>query len=180
MHYEIVYGLAPYFRQKLLSIVNSCPEFVICFDEAFNEVLQKGQLDVLLRFWNPVDNIVESRYLGSEFMGHAKAVDIVRAVRVALRDLDIGKLLQISMDGPNVNLKFFEDFCSDIEAEGLSVPLNIGSCSLHVIHGALLYGNGVTGWKLDKFLKNLYYFFKDTAVRRADFVELTGGYNIIE
>lgn len=81
--------------------------------------------------------------------------------------MGIQKLIQVSMDGPNVNLKFYrllkdkvEDVCSLID---------FGSCSLHVIHGALQYGHKVTGWSVNSFLVGIYWLFKDAPSRRSDF-----------
>lgn len=172
--YGIVFGLAPFFQARLRSTVNSRPEYVVCFDEGFNTVLQKSQLDVYLRFWDLERGLVQSRYLGAEFLSHARADDLQISIRSALEPLDLGKLLQISMDGPTVNWKFFEKFSDDLSSDGLAKPLNIGSCGLHVVHGAFMAGHKATPWKLDKFMKNMYYLFKDTRVRRASFVELTG------
>ena len=40
---------------------------MIIFDEAFNDILQKEQMDILVRFWR-ADQVV-TRYLGSQFLG---------------------------------------------------------------------------------------------------------------
>ena len=49
---------------------------------------------------------------------------------------DSNKLFQISMDGPNVNLKFYKAVVTErIENEQHQLT-NIGSCRLHTIHGA--------------------------------------------
>ena len=43
-------------------------------------------------------------------------------------------LMQISMDGPTVNLKFYHNLFQERKGEELPDLLNIGSCSLHVVH----------------------------------------------
>ena len=42
--------------------------------------------------------------------------------------------MQISMDGPNVNRKFYGSLFQERRGEELPDLLNIGSCSLHVVH----------------------------------------------
>ena len=41
------------------------------------------------------------------------------------------------MDGPSVNRKFFNSVTKKREEDELPALINIGSCGLHVIHGAL-------------------------------------------
>ena len=47
---------------------------------------------------------------------------------------------------------FFDSFCSD--RADLSHLLNVGSCGLHVVHGAFKYG--ANGWKLNSLLSLLH------------------------
>ena len=48
--YVIVHGLASYFHNNVAKILNDCNYFVACFDEALNNALQRGQMDVHIRF----------------------------------------------------------------------------------------------------------------------------------
>ena len=38
---------APYFHDELLQVIH---EFFICFDEDFNKMPKKGQMDLVIRF----------------------------------------------------------------------------------------------------------------------------------
>jgi len=51
---------------------------------------------------------VRTRYYHSEFMGHATADDMVTVFETVTSDLDLSDLLQLSMDGPNMNWKFYD------------------------------------------------------------------------
>jgi len=51
---------------------------------------------------------VQTRYLGSEFTGHAVADDLLDKLKSSLTGLHIPNLIQVSTDGPNVNWKMFE------------------------------------------------------------------------
>ena len=44
------------------------------------------------------------------------------------------------MDGPSTNWKFYDDLVRQRDAEDVPMLLNMGSCSLHVIHGAFKHG----------------------------------------
>ena len=65
MAYTVCHELAPYFRQELLSCLEKCEYLVVSFDEAFNEVSKKGQMDLVCRYWDEVSNKVTVRYLNS-------------------------------------------------------------------------------------------------------------------
>ena len=51
---------------------------------------------------------VRTRYYQSEFMEHATAENKVNVFEIATSDLHAGNLLQLSMDGPNVNWKLYD------------------------------------------------------------------------
>lgn len=82
------------------------------------------------------------------------------------------QLISISMDGPNVNLKF-ADLLQKEHAElyGGAQLINVGSCGLHTLHNAVK--SGFTTWQLDKFLRALHFLFHNVPARREDFTALT-------
>ena len=72
----INHDLAPYFDEEILKTVES--KFVICFDEAFNEVSfflkkEKGQINLVIRDFSNVFHQVSSHYLSSSFIDHSTA-----------------------------------------------------------------------------------------------------------
>ena len=48
--YLLSFGIAPYFTEQLFRSVQQCSTIVICFDEAFNKISQKCQMDLIARF----------------------------------------------------------------------------------------------------------------------------------
>ncbi|XP_075742493.1 uncharacterized protein LOC142796217 [Rhipicephalus microplus] len=172
--YTICHGIAPYFRNMLLSSLVNVPYLVVCFDEALNKVTQKQQMDVLIRYWDAADDSVKTRYLTSCFMGHTCAEDLVSAFRQAVKAIKGSKILQMSMDGPNVNFKFLRSLKEELHESDESHILDIGSCGLHAINGAYKAGHVASGWDLVSFLQSTYNLFKCVPARRADFVSLTG------
>ena len=93
--YTIVHGLAPYFAEKLVSSINECAFYVACFDEALNKIAQKGQMDIVIRYWDRESNMVATRYLTSVFLGHASARDLEDIFKQGLSELKMDRLAQI-------------------------------------------------------------------------------------
>ena len=88
--------------------------------------------------------------------------------------LDPGGLVQVSMDGPNVNWKFYRDLFQERRGEELTDLLNIGSCGLHVVHGLFQRGAKQSGWNLANILRSLWQVFHVVPARREDFIQITG------
>lgn len=174
--YLTVFGLAPYFENRLLTKLSTIPYYSVSFDESYNSVTKNEQMDFNIRFFDEEKKIVVNRYLGSEFLGHTTATDLLNHFKKATSMLDPNKITQISMDGPAVNMKFFKDYVEDrrvLDPDNTS-PLEIGSCGLHVIHGAFKTAFENTGWKLASILRSLFYLFHGSPARMKDFMDITG------
>jgi len=52
--------------------------------------------------------------------------------------------------------------------------IDIGTCGLHVLHGAFRTGHEAAGWTINDFLRAIYMLFKDSPARKADFTSITG------
>ena len=158
LSYLITFGIAPFFKQELLMDVSQAPCFVISFDESLNPDLHEEQMDFIVRFIK--DGKVEMRYLGSAFLGYTTAADLKRNFDEATKDLDKRKMIQVSMDGPNVNWKLLSSIVDERQSnDDYPQLLDIGSCSLHVIHGAFWKGMNKTNWGIDSILKALHNLF---------------------
>ena len=64
-------------------------------------------MDVII-FFDAKNNKVKTRYLDLQYLGHSTHSDLIRSYNEAVKDLDENKLVQISMDGPIVNLKMLQ------------------------------------------------------------------------
>ena len=80
--------------------------FVVAFDESLNHPTQSCEMNMYVRYWDINEKQVKVRYFGSSFMGHGTHEDLISHFSKLLDPLDVKKLYQISMDSPNVNLKF--------------------------------------------------------------------------
>ncbi|KAH8027108.1 hypothetical protein HPB51_002262 [Rhipicephalus microplus] len=172
--YTVCHGIAPYFRNMLLSSLVNVPYLEVCFDEALNKVTQKQQMDVLIRYWDAADDSVKTRYRTSCFMGHTCAEDLASAFCQALEEIKGSKILQVSVDEPNANFKFLRSLKEELRESDESHILDIGSCGLHAINGAYKAGHVASGCDLVSFLRSAYNLFKCGPARWADFVSLTG------
>ena len=120
---------------------------------------------------------VERVYLNSQFMGHGTAHDIMNEFKKAHKDLDIvNNLIQLSMDGPNVNWAFLDTLEEYRKTEDPNAPtlINIGSCGIHVLYGVYKTALKETDWELEKNLKAAHGIFKKSPARRADYLSANG------
>ena len=109
------------FKNNFLSSIGASGPFVILFDESLNKKIQEKQIDIHIRFQDVQNGDSESkvitRYFGSMFMGHVTATDMVSHFNKAVFDQlpRVDNLLQISMDGPNVNWAFYDTVQEQIQ-----------------------------------------------------------------
>ena len=68
------------------------------------------EMDLLLRYFDSDDFTVKIRYYDSRFFGYATHQDLLKQFNDGIKQLDVNKLLQISMDGPSVNGNFSKKF----------------------------------------------------------------------
>ena len=170
----IVYGLKNYFRKELKALIENCDAIVISFDESMNSIQKKQQMDILIRFWNSKQNEVSTRYFTSAFLGHARAVDLLQAFNDNILPAFMKKIIQISMDGSNVNLKFLKDMQQNLSHchHGKQL-IDIGSCGLHVLHNAFKTSIQIVKWKVAEFLRALFNLFNYSPARRSEFTNIT-------
>ncbi|KAJ8889928.1 hypothetical protein PR048_009433 [Dryococelus australis] len=148
--------VTPYFSQELLKLCRtSC--VVVGFDESLNKQMD---INIVLK--------MSMRYLTSTFLDRSRAMDFLNAFQQAVTPSDTKKILQISMNGAIVNLKFLRE-----EDENVAVPLDIDTCGLYTIHCAFKAGINGTGWNVGQFLRALYNVFKNVPFRRAQFKSIT-------
>ena len=68
--------------------------------------------------------------------------------------------------------KFYNEVTKLREESGLPKLINIGSCNLHAVHGALKSSAESTGWNLKKLINGAYHLF--SPARRQDYISITG------
>ena len=63
------------------------------------------------------------------------------------------------MDGSSVNLKFYNEIVQDRQQNMAHSLIDIGTCSLHIVHGSFKTGAEKIGWDLKALLKVHSKFF---------------------
>ena len=108
-------------------------------------------------------------------MGHATANDLSEHFSDVINNVDGGnRMIQVSMDGPLANWKFINLLQKDrVEKEQRNL-IDIGSCSLHVIHGAFKTGAESSGWNMKATIKGVFMISHDTPARREDYISIAG------
>lgn len=91
--YSIIHGIAPHFNKLLIDEVKQSDMYSVSYDEALNKVSQKGQMDIQVRYLKGHE--VQTRYLTSCFLGHARASDLVQAFSTGVAELDEEKIIQV-------------------------------------------------------------------------------------
>ena len=113
-------------------------------------------------------------------MGHSSATTMLQEIVTLLHDheIDVTKVIQMSMDGPNVNWKLHRLLMEHVAAADVHAPklIDVGSCSLHVVHNAFKAGAKASEWETSDVLSTLYWLFVDSPARRDDFSTITGSY----
>ena len=167
--YLSVFGVADHFQKILKASVQG--PFVLLFDESLNCKLQEKQLDIHVRYFDKDIKQVNTRYFTSKYLGHATADVLLEKI------LECGLLLkdvmQLGMDGPNVNWKLHDNLSSELKNQYGTTLLQLGSCGLHVVHNSIKQGMCATDWEVQSFLSSLYYLLKDAPARLEDFIDAT-------
>ena len=73
------FGIAPYFREKLLQKVKEAECLTVSFDECLSTDFQKEQMDITLHYFH--EDRVVTQYLDSQFLGHITADDLLNSLK---------------------------------------------------------------------------------------------------
>ena len=170
--YFINYGLEPFSKMNLIKSIKDSPFFAASFDESLNRINQDEQMDVHIRYWDNEKGLVKTNYLDSRFVFRPNADNLHDELHNALQSLPEKNMLQLSMDGPNTNWKVFELLFSYRNEKEWSNLLNLGSCGLHIVHGAFQTGIKATNWEVEKVLKAMFKLFHDSPARRDLYIKI--------
>ena len=171
--YVVNFGLAPYYRGLLHEEIGESDMVAVSFDESHNDVVKKGEMVIMVRYWSTEGKCVKVRYLDSSFLGHATENDLLVHFNKMCSQLDRSKVYHISMDGPHVNHSFFRSLKKNWETDLMHHLVDIGVCNLHIISGAFKTGAIDSGWKIHKTLKGAWQMFHEAPARREDYTLVT-------
>ena len=124
--------------------------------------------------WELQDHRVKVRYWDSTFLGHSQHTDLLTHYNDSIMKIDSSKIVEVSMDGPSVNHLFYDKLVkhrTDIQITQLMV--SIGSCGIHIVHGAFKTAFEKTSWGMKGIIKGSFVILHDTPARRADYISIT-------
>ena len=171
-NYIMRFGLATHFQKVQLESLHDAPAYVLLFDESYNPVTKDKQMDVHVRYWSS-DCHIATHYMTSVFMGHGRADDLMEHFLVATEKLNMAKVVQVSMDGPNVNWSFHDKLQKKLKLDFNAQLLDVGSCGLHIVHGAFKHGAEASKWEIASVMQSVYSLFNETPARREDYTRIT-------
>ena len=140
LRYVINFGIAPFFQDILKEEVASSEWFKTCFDESLNKTIQECEVYLAVRYWDNANDKVQVRFWNLRFLGHTTTHNLVTSFTDGLSGFDLSKQIHVSIDGPSVNWKSYNEITKLREESGLSKLINIGSCNFHAVPGALKSG----------------------------------------
>ena len=106
------------------------------------------------------------RSSSKQFLLRPNAPNLKDAIIESIPDLDESKFLHIAMDGHSTNWNVLEMIDEHLVENRHQKTINIGSCSLHIIHGAFQTGVTKTGRDLNKVLRALFKKLDESLARR--------------
>ena len=136
------------------------------FDESLNDVTQTTEMDLHVRYWDLIESRVKVRYYDSTFLGRGTHTDLLNHFKSITNGLPSNKVYQVSMDGPNVNLKSYKEFSRLYKEENCYCLIDVGTCSLHTVHSSFRTGVEATGWNVKKVLKVAFHVLHNSPARR--------------
>ena len=174
--YVVNHGLAPYYKRKLTNPLKDVKQFVSCFDESFNRISNRKQLHLHIIHFDEKSGTVQRNFIGAAFFGHGDAESCLNSLLDVHDGLD---LVQVGMDGPNVNWRLLNMLREKRAHENPQSPklLELGSCGIHVSYNT---AQSVTNWNLGKILKSFYSIFKKSPARRSDYLKVNDLHSALE
>ena len=116
---------------------------------------------------------VSTRYVTSVFLGHSTHADLYNSCTSMMDELSEYKLVQLSMDGPSVNVKLHRVIQDDRKDKGLPHLLDIGTCVLHALHGSFKMGIEKSEWEVKSLMKASFNILHYSPARRDNYESVT-------
>ena len=137
--------------------------FYTSFDECFQKINQKRQMDLNVSCWSDIFNFVVTSYSSI----------VLEHFHLSRSKIEGHKVMQVSTVGPNLNLKFLQLINKGRSAYGNSDLILIVPCDLHKIHRAFQHDAKDSSWSFGKVLQAMWKILDQSPSRRADYDRIT-------
>ena len=131
----------------------------------------------IVRFWDNLSNKVQVLFWKSMFFFHTVLLQIfwITSWTTSFEVLSWWSSRAWSLNESsnfnewcNVNLKFLEVVKKEMEEAKFSKLTDLGSCNLHIVHGAFK-----TGWGLKSNIKGAFQLLKDLPTWQENYISIT-------
>ena len=144
----------------LIDSLREVPFYCMSFDESYNNVLEKRQIDLHVRYWEHTKNHGVKRYLHSSFMGKSSADDVYSHFNSCAETLVDANCLQVSSNGPSMNLAFLYILNEDrSEADIGKKLLELETFGLHLMLNAFKHGENASAQDIKTILSAMCKIF---------------------
>ena len=96
--YVIIFGLADYFYNSLITLVKKSPFYSLLFHGCLKKVLSKKQMDLQIHFYDDTVGEVLTRYLDSCLAYCPNAINLCNEIIDVVKNLDQAKMSMLGMD----------------------------------------------------------------------------------
>ena len=131
------------------------------------------QIDLVLRYFDFTENKVNGRYWDVRFLDHGCHQDLLNSFCDSMNNLDPNRLLQTSMDGPNVDITYSILLIHWEEKEQHQL-IDTGNCRLLILYGVFQNGGISSEWEIKELLKSSLQLLYDTPAKREDYLVIAG------
>ena len=94
------------------------------------------------------------------FRGHGGHRNFLKHFDVVATGLDGGRLYKVFLDGASAN-EFYQEIIITRQVELLHMLIDIGTCNLFIVHGALKTEVEKSHWKIKEVLKKAFQILHD-------------------
>ena len=129
-------------------------------------------MDLLIRFWVETDNDVKEIFW-LKFFRHAVAKDLSKQFKEITKALVSTKIFQASMGESNINLTSYEVWKQECNENLFLSLVDIDTCSLHSVHGAIRSRLETTFWGIKETLTGAFQLLHDSPARHEGFEVVT-------
>ena len=121
-----------------------------------------------MRYFDVLEMKVSTRYVASVFLGYSRHTDLYNSFTSMTDELCKDKLVSLSMDRPNVNVKLLQVIQDYRKDKGSPHLLDIKTCGLHTRHESFKTGIEKSEWEMKSLMKASFNILHDSPAGRND------------
>ena len=159
-------------EETIADISNSEGCYTLLLDETVNAQVKK-QCEFLVRYWNPAEDEVCTKYITSQLFAHTSADHLQELVFDVLKSnhISLDCFTNLSTDGLNINIGLHRRL--DCQLQEMPHPgLLPYPCCLHKVHNGYHKGILVYSTKVESLAFDFRSWFKIARCKREDFMQV--------